>query len=155
MEHDLRIGEMASRTGRSIHTIRWYESQGLIPGVVRERNGRRIYSEHHVGWLDLLERLRSTGMSVKQMRAYTALAKQGAAALRERRTLLAGHQVRVRENIARWTEALALIEAKIEFYDEWMANGERPAIEPHRRLPKNMPKKMPKTMRSTRTAVRP
>jgi DNA-binding transcriptional MerR regulator len=151
MEHDLRIGEMASRTGRSIHTIRWYESQGLIPGVVRERNGRRIYSEHHVGWLDLLERLRSTGMSVKQMRAYTALAKQGAAALRERRTLLAGHQVRVRENIARWTEALALIEAKIEFYDEWMANGERPAIEPHRRLPKNMPK----TMRSTRTAVRP
>jgi DNA-binding transcriptional MerR regulator len=153
MEHDLRIGEMASRTGRSIHTIRWYESQGLIPGVVRERNGRRIYSEHHVGWLDLLERLRSTGMSVKQMRAYTALAKQGAAALRERRTLLAGHQVRVRENIARWTEALALIEAKIEFYDEWMANGERPAIEPHRRLPKNMPKNMPK--RSTRTAVRP
>jgi len=157
MEHDLRIGEMASRTGRSIHTIRWYESQGLIPGVVREPNGRRIYSEHHVAWLDLLERLRSTGMSVKQMRAYTALAKQGAAALRERRTLLAGHQVLVRENIARWTEALALIEAKIEFYDEWMANGERPAIGPHRRLPKSILKNMPKNMpkRSTRTAVRP
>jgi DNA-binding transcriptional MerR regulator len=151
MEHDLRIGEMASRTGRSIHTIRWYESQGLIPGVVRERNGRRIYSEHHVGWLDLLERLRGTGMSVKQMRAYTALAKQGASALRERRTLLAGHQVRVRENIARWTEALALIDAKVEFYDEWMANGERPTIEPHRRLPKNMPK----MMRPARMAVLP
>jgi len=40
----------------------------------------------------------------------------------------------VRANIARWTEALALIDAKIEFYDEWMAVGARPAVEPHRRL---------------------
>jgi len=40
----------------------------------------------------------------------------------------------VRDNITRWTEALALIEAKVEFYDEWMANGERPAVEPHKRM---------------------
>jgi DNA-binding transcriptional MerR regulator len=136
MRQDFRIGEMASRTGRSIHTIRWYETQGLIPGVIRDGGGRRLYSEHHVGWLDLMERLRCTGMSITQMREYTALAKQGDAALEQRRALLAGHQLRVRENIARWTSALALIDAKIEFYDEWMANGERPAVEPHRRLRK-------------------
>jgi DNA-binding transcriptional MerR regulator len=134
MQQDLRIGEVANRTGRSIHTIRWYESQGLLPGVVRDSGGHRVYSEHHVGWLDLMERLRCTGMSIKQMRAYTALAKQGGAALPQRRALLAGHRVRVRENITRWTEALALIDAKVEFYDEWMANGARPAVEPHRRM---------------------
>jgi DNA-binding transcriptional MerR regulator len=134
MQQDLRIGEVASRTGRSIHTIRWYERQGLIPGVARDRSGRRIYSEYHVGWLDLMERLRCTGMSIKQMREYTALAKQGGATLRQRRALLAGHQLRVRENIARWTGALALIEAKVEFYDEWMANGARPSVEPHKRV---------------------
>ncbi len=137
MQQPLRIGEIASRTGRSIHTIRWYETQGLIPGVVRDRGGRRVYSEHHIRWLDLMERLRRTGMSITQMREYTTLAKQGDAVLEQRRALLAGHQVRVRENIIRWTEALALIDAKIEFYDEWMANGERPAVEPHRRLPKS------------------
>jgi hypothetical protein len=54
--------------------------------------------------------------------------------LPQRRALLAGHQVRVRENITRWTEALALIDAKVEFYDEWIANGERPAVEPRRRV---------------------
>ncbi len=126
MQQHLRIGEMASRTGRSIHTIRWYEAQGLIPDVVRDSGGRRVYSEYHIRWLDLMERLRCT-----------ALAKQGGAMLEQRRALLAGHQVRVRENIIRWTEALALIDAKIEFYDEWMANGERPAVEPHRRLQKS------------------
>ena len=76
-------------------------------------------------------------MSITQMREYTTLAIQGDSMLEQRRALLAGHQVRVRENIIRWTEALALIDAKIEFYDEWMANGERPAVEPHRRLPKS------------------
>jgi DNA-binding transcriptional MerR regulator len=142
MQQPLRIGEMASRTGRSIHTIRWYETQGLIPDVIRDRGGRRVYSEYHVRWLDLMERLRCTGMSITQKRQYTTLAKQGDAMLAQRRALLAGHQVRVRENIIRWTEALALIDAKIEFYDEWMANGERPAVEPHRRLPKS--KRAPK-----------
>ena len=134
MPPSLFIGEVASRTGRSVHAIRWYETQGLMPGVIRDGGGRRVYSEYHVGWLDLMERLRSTGMSIAQMRAYTELVKQGSASLEQRRALLAAHQARVRETIARWTEALALIDAKVEFYDEWVASGERPSVSPHRRL---------------------
>src|SRR6478672_5085157 len=128
MRQDLRIGELARRTGRSIHTIRWYEAQGLIPGVARDRGRRRIYGEHHVGWLDLMERLRFTGMSVRQMREYTAMAKQGATTLPQRRALMAAHQRRVREKIDRWTDALALVDAKVAFYDEWVANGTRPSV---------------------------
>ena len=134
MPHSLHIGEVATRTGRSVHAIRWYEAQGLVPGVERDGGGRRVYTEHHVGWLDFMDRLRGTGMSVAQMRAYTALVKKGSAALGERRALLRAHQARVLENIARWTEALTLIEAKLEFYDEWVAKGARPAVGPHRRV---------------------
>jgi len=134
MPHSLHIGEVATRTGRSVHAIRWYEAQGLVPGVERDGGGRRVYTEHHVGWLEFMDRLRGTGMSVAQMRAYTALVKKGSAALGERRTLLRAHQARVLENIARWTEALSLIEAKLEFYDEWVAKGARPAVGPHRRV---------------------
>lgn len=132
--HNLKIGDVASRTGRSVHAIRWYEAQGLVPGVVRDAGGRRIYSEHHIGWLDLMDRLRCTGMSIAQLRHYTALVKQGSDTLKERRALLAAHRARVQENIAQWIEAQALIDAKIEFYDEWVAKGERPAIEPNRRV---------------------
>ena len=134
MPQDLHIGDVASRTGRSVHTIRWYERQGLIPGVYRDRGGRRLYDDYHISWLDLMERLRSTGMSIREMRAYTRLAQQGQAALAQRHALLKAHQARVAENIDRWTDALALIDAKLEFYDEWMESGERPALSPHRRL---------------------
>src|SRR3954470_12600190 len=133
MPRGLRIGEVVSRSGRSVHTIRWYEAQGLIPGVARDAGGRRVYSERHIGWLDLIERLRSTGMSIAQMRAYTALVRQGSATLKQQRALLAAHQAHMRESIARWTDALALINAKVAFYDEWVASGARPAIAPHRR----------------------
>ena len=134
MPQTLRIGDIANRSGRSIHTIRWYERQGLIPGVLRDKGGRRVYSERHVGWLDLMERLRCTGMSIAQMREYTALVKQGGATLKERRALLTGHQARVRATIERWRDALDLINAKVEFYDEWVASGARPAVAPHRRV---------------------
>jgi DNA-binding transcriptional MerR regulator len=134
MAQILRIGEVASKSGRSIHTIRWYEAQGLIPGVRRDKGGWRVYSDYHIGWLDLMERLRSTGMSVSQMREYTTLVKQGSATLKQRRALLAGHGARVRETINRWRDALELINAKVEFYDEWVVHGERPAVEPHRRI---------------------
>jgi len=125
----LRIGELSARTGRSIHTIRWYEAQGLIPGVARDAGGRRVYGLLHVGWLDLMDRLRRTGMSVAQMREYTALVKQGRVTLTQRQEMLRAHRARVEATIVEWQEALAMLDGKIDFYGEWIASGKRPPME--------------------------
>jgi DNA-binding transcriptional MerR regulator len=125
-----RIGELSARSGRSVHAIRWYEAQGLMPGVARDGGGRRIYSELHLGWLDLMDRLRRTGMSIAEMRRYTALVKQGRATLRQRQQMLAAHRARVEQTIADWTAALRLIDGKIDFYEEWLATGRRPQADP-------------------------
>ncbi len=130
MSGNFRIGELASRTGRSVHAIRWYEAQGLIPGVTRDGGGRRVYGERHQGWLELMERLRRTGMSIAEMREYTTLAKQGSATLKQRRELLSAHRARVEATIADWTLALKLLDGKIDFYGEWLNTGQRPAINP-------------------------
>jgi DNA-binding transcriptional MerR regulator len=118
MAEALGIGELASRTGRSVHAIRWYEAQGLIPGVVRDAGGRRRYDVRHLEWLGLMERLRKTGMSIADMREYTKLVKQGRATLKERQTMLAAHRERVKRTISEWHEALALLDRKIGFYDD-------------------------------------
>ncbi len=128
MPKSFHIGELAQRTGRSIHTIRWYEAQGLIPGVIRDGGGRRVYSELHLSWLDLMERLRRTGMSIAQMRQYTVLVKQGSKTLRRRQVLLSQHRARVQRTIADWTQALKLIDSKIDFYGEWLTTGQRPRL---------------------------
>jgi DNA-binding transcriptional MerR regulator len=130
MPDTLLIGRLAERTGRSIHTIRWYEAQGLVPGVVRDAGGRRVYTELHVGWLQLMERLRKTGMSIADMRRYTALVKQGRSTLGQRQQMLQAHRERVQRTIEEWSEALALLDDKIDFYGQWMSSGKRPALEP-------------------------
>ena len=117
MSEQLRIGELARRSGRGVHAIRWYEAQGLIPGVLRDSGGRRVYSERHLGWLELMHRLRRTGMSIAQMREYTALVKQGRATLAQRLQLLATHRARVRRTIEDWSAALKLLDGKIDFYE--------------------------------------
>jgi len=123
----LHIGELARRTGRSVHAIRWYESIGLVPGVQRDAGNRRVYDELHVGWLDLMNRLRTTGMSTAQMRKYAALVAQGRVSLEARRNLLMAHRARVQETIAEWRRALTLLDRKVDFYDKWMSTGRRPA----------------------------
>src|SRR5215470_4867988 len=131
---NLRIGELSARSGRTIHAIRWYEAQGLIPGVVRDGGGRRVYSEQHVDWLDLMERLRRTGMSIAEMRAYTALVKQGRSTLKQRQDMLYAHRTRVLKTISEWTQALQLIDSKIDFYGEWLTTGHRPKRRPEDRV---------------------
>jgi DNA-binding transcriptional MerR regulator len=128
MPDTYRIGQLAARTGRSVHAIRWYEAQGLIPGVARDPGGRRVYGEPHLGWLDLMDRLRRTGMSIAQMRQYTSLVRQGRSTLRQRHELLSAHRERVRQKIADWNAALELIEGKVDFYGTWIATGERPKM---------------------------
>ena len=130
MPTPLHIGARSARTGHSVHTIRWYEAQGLMPGVARDGGGRRVYADGHVGWLELMQRLRRTGMSIAEMRHYTELVKQGRATLAQRQALLAAHRLRVLEAIAEWRRALTLLEGKIDFYGEWLNTGKRPALTP-------------------------
>lgn len=44
----MKIGELARLTGRSAHTIRWYEAQGLMPDAARDAGGRRVFVQDHV-----------------------------------------------------------------------------------------------------------
>ena len=136
----LFIGALSARTGRSVHAIRWYEAQGLVPGVARDGGGRRLYTEQHVGWLLLMDRLRRTGMSIAQMRQYTALVKQGKSTLATRQAMLKAHREHVERTIAEWTDALALLDDKIEFYGQWLAQGKRPPLEP---LSRTTPRRKP------------
>lgn len=129
MSTPMRIGGLSARTGHSIHAIRWYEAQGLIPGVARDGGGRRVYHDNHVGWLELMNRLRRTGMSIAEMRRYTALVRQGHATLAERHAMLRTHRERVQRTIAEWQQALVLLDSKIDFYGQWQRTGKRPALD--------------------------
>lgn len=126
MSRHLSIGELARRCGRSVHTIRWYEAQGLIPNVERDAGGRRRYDPDHVEHLVFLDLLRRTGMSVAEMRELSALAMRGWRTLGERHAMLRAHRARVEAQIEELRAAITLVDTKLAYYDTWMANKKRP-----------------------------
>ena len=119
----LKIGQLAKLSGRSIHAIRWYEAQRLMPGAARDAGGRRLFSQRHVEWLALLDRLRKSSMSVRKMQAYAALVQKGKPALADCRAALLAHREDVQRRAQELNEALALVDRKIALYDEWIARA--------------------------------
>ncbi len=58
----LRIGELASRAGVSVRSVRYYEDQGLLVST-RSAGGQRQYTEEGVERVRFLQRLYTAGLS--------------------------------------------------------------------------------------------
>jgi DNA-binding transcriptional MerR regulator len=58
----LSIGQVAERTGLSVHGLRSTSARRPGNPVGRARGGRRIYTEDDVEWLSMCITLRSSGM---------------------------------------------------------------------------------------------
>lgn len=58
----MRIGELASRAGVSVRSVRYYEEQGLLAST-RSASGQRHYTEHAVERVVFLQRLYAGGLS--------------------------------------------------------------------------------------------
>lgn len=58
----MRIGELASRAGVSVRSVRYYEEQGLLAST-RSPSGQRHYTETEVERVAFVQRLYAAGLS--------------------------------------------------------------------------------------------
>lgn len=112
----LTIADAAERTGLTAHALRYYEREGLMLGVNRAGSGHRRYTDRDLDWVDLITKLRATGMPIREIRRYAELVRDGADNERERLDLLTAHREKVLRRLAEVTEHLAAIDRKIEYY---------------------------------------
>ncbi|MFF9058054.1 MerR family transcriptional regulator [Streptomyces sp. NPDC101213] len=112
------ISEVVAFTGLTAHTLRWYERIGLMAHVDRSHTGQRRYSNRDLDWLDLVGKLRLTGMPVADMVRYAELVRAGEHTFGERRELLEQTRRDVRARIAELRDTLAVLDRKITFYSD-------------------------------------
>lgn len=69
----MRIGQLASRTGLTTKTIRFYESAGVLPEPQRQASGYRDYEEGAVDRLAFVKAAQAAGLTLAQVRDVIAV----------------------------------------------------------------------------------
>lgn len=113
------IGDISERSGLSVDTLRYYEKIGLIPRPLRDGGGRRVYDTTILRWLVFLDRLKATGMGIRDRLRYADLRTQhGQESVRERRQMLESHRDKIAADVRQLTETLELLDGKVELYQK-------------------------------------
>lgn len=119
---ELEISEVSKLTKLKPHTLRYYESIGLIKAIKRNESGKRVYSEQDLKWLEFIIRLRETGMNISKMKEYARLRYLGDETISERKNIMQEHLASIDEEIKRLLEAKKFVENKIQIYIEMEEN---------------------------------
>ncbi len=125
IEEELGIGDVARRTGLSVHALRFYEREGLMLSqqVARGTGGHRRYTAQDVNWLRICIKLRASGMPLAKIRRFAELVREGPGNEQERLELLREQQRLVENQLAELQECLQIINRKVGVYEQHVADG--------------------------------
>lgn len=126
------IKQVSEKTKLKAHVLRYYEKEGLLPCVERTPSGIRRYSEDDLEWLGLINCLKNTGMSIKQIKAFVELSMQGEETLKARCDMLVEHKKSVEQEMLEMQKHLEKVAHKIEHftaqYEKHLAAGAAPQM---------------------------
>lgn len=90
----------AEKIGISAHTLRFYDKEGLLPNVGRDEHGNRRFTDNDLQWLSLLQCLKNTGMSLKDIKRFAECTSIGDDTIDERLALFESQTENVKCQIA-------------------------------------------------------
>ena len=118
------ISQMAELFDVKPHTLRFYEKEGILKPE-RTDSGIRVYSEEMKAQMEMAMCLKSTGMSLKDIRRYFDLVKAGDSTLEQRLEIFTEHRRCVQEEIEALQKNLAKIDHKIEWCRNTLAEKQK------------------------------
>ena len=72
MDTELRIGEVARRSGVSIDALRYYERLRLLPGTRRSSGGFRLFTSEHIVRVQFIKQAQDLGFSLEEIKGLLA-----------------------------------------------------------------------------------
>lgn len=115
------ISALARKTGLSIHTLRFYEKEGLLRHVERTESGRRMYGEASLGCLLGVLCLKQAGMTLPQIKAFFDETTQGATSLPNRLEMMKEARQQLQSRLNDIMQGMQLV--------DFFINGTSKAIE--------------------------
>lgn len=112
------IGKISEITDFPESTLRYYEKTGLLNGVVRNKNGLRVYNESNLQRLKSIKCFKECGMSIKEISKYYKYENNLEDNIEDVLALLTNSERELSERISRMQEQRFHIQQKIQYYYE-------------------------------------
>jgi len=98
-------------------TLRFYEEQGILPNISRDKKGNRVYSEPQLDWISFIRCLKETGMPISKIKEYKEAYEAGNSTYLERETMLKQHKLDLQKKIEESLKHMEEINYKLAMYE--------------------------------------
>jgi len=111
------ISKAAEMTGLSSFTLRYYEKEGLLPFVERTPSGTRCFKDSDFEWIAMIQCLKNTGMSIKDIKEFVGWCMEGDETLDKRLAMFLAQKKEVEDKMVEFQHYLDKLDFKIAYYE--------------------------------------
>lgn len=116
------IGEVSELFGLPVSTLRYYDKEGLFPGLERS-SGIRRFTERELEALRVIECLKRSGMEIKDIRRFMDWCAEGSSTYPQRLELFEAQKRVVEAELERLGRVLDMLSFKCWYYGEAVKDG--------------------------------
>lgn len=143
------IGQVAEMFGLPVSTLRYYDKQGLFPGMERSSGARR-FSEAELEKLRVIQCLKESGMEIRQIRQFMDWCAEGPSTFPQRRALFESRKAHMEEELRRMNRTLDMLKFKCWYYEQAMQDGSDDRV--RQMIPEGLPEEIRALYDSARLA---
>lgn len=111
------IGEVAKIMNVAPSTLRYYDKEGLLPFVERSNGGMRMFKKQDFEQLFIIDCLKKTGVSIKDIKTFMGWVVKGDTAIDERLELFQKRREIIKEQIKQLEQTLSVLDYKCWYYE--------------------------------------
>lgn len=134
------IGEVSRMFTIPVSTLRYYDKEGLFPGMRRD-SGIRKFGEREIDALRVIECLKKSGLEIKDIKRFMEWCVEGGSTYPARLELFRRQKRCVEEELSRLQQVMAMLRFKCWYYEQAIQDGNE------ERLRTLTPEEMPEDIR--------
>lgn len=116
------IGQVSEMFGLPISTLRYYDKEGLFPGIQRT-SGIRRFGEREIDAIRVIECLKKSGLEIKDIKRFMEWCAEGSETYPQRLELFIKQKATVELEIERMNRVLDMLKFKCWYYEEAIKDG--------------------------------
>ena len=135
------IGQVSELFNLPISTLRYYDKQGLFPGMVR-KSGIRKFSDTELEALRVIECLKKSGLEIKDIKQFMEWCTEGASTYSQRKELFEKQRKVVEAEIKHMNRVLDMLKFKCWYYEQAIQDGNEDRLQSM--IPDHLPEEIQK-----------